>query len=78
MYVQLDYLSDYRVTGAVNKMESYSRYGIRSKVVLLHKSRVNEGHQRCIGNQLGGDRDNEGVRSSDGGIESDGSLCTNG
>ena len=30
-----------------------------------------------IGNQLGGDLDNEGVRSSDGGIEGDGSLCTN-
>ena len=86
MYVQLNCLSDYGVTGAVNKMESDSRYGICSKVVLLHESqvdeqvrgsRVHEGHQWRIGNQLGGDRDNEGVRSSDGGIEGDSSLCMN-
>ena len=32
-YVQFNCLSDYGVTGAVNKVESDSRYGIRSKVV---------------------------------------------
>ena len=33
--MQFNCLSDYGVTGAVNKAESDSRYGIRSKVVLL-------------------------------------------
>ena len=28
-------------------------------------------------NRLGGDLDNEGIRSDDGGIEGDDSLCTN-
>ena len=42
VYVQFNCLSDYGVTGTVNKMESDSRYGICSKVVLFHKSRVNE------------------------------------
>ena len=41
-YVQFNCLSDYGVTGAVNKAESDSRYGIRSKVVLLHESQVDE------------------------------------
>ena len=42
VYVQFNCLSDYRVTGAVNKTESDSGYGIRSKVVLFHKSQVDE------------------------------------
>ena len=37
-YVQFNCLSDYGVTGTVNKMESDSGYGIHSKVVLFHKS----------------------------------------
>ena len=43
MYVQFNCPSDYGVTGAVNKVESDSRYGICSKVVvLLHESQVDK------------------------------------
>ena len=42
VYVQFNCLSDYGVTGAINKVESDSRYGICSKVVPLHESQVNE------------------------------------
>jgi len=42
VYVQFNCLSDYGVTCAVNKTESDGRYGICSKVVLLHKSHVYE------------------------------------
>ena len=41
-YVQLNCLSDYRVTGSINKTESDSGYGIHSKVVLFHESQVDE------------------------------------
>ena len=42
LYVQFNCLSDYGVTGTINKMESDSGYGICSKVVLFHESRVDE------------------------------------
>ena len=40
--MQFNCLSDYRVTGAINKTESDSRYGICSKVVLLHEMNESE------------------------------------
>ena len=38
VYVQFNCLSDYGVPGTINKMQSDSRYGIHSKVVLFHES----------------------------------------
>ena len=38
VYVQFNCLSDYGITGAINKTESDSGYDIRSKVVLFHES----------------------------------------
>ena len=40
--MQFNCLSDYGVTGTINKMESDIRYGIRSKVMLIHESDVDE------------------------------------